>query len=78
IGDPLAHQAEQLLRLHAPYPGDDLVDEETFSEERFLVYQTSDTHHLIMDRGSHLADDLEIPSHLLANPEFFVSDWYMK
>ncbi|KAG2157806.1 uncharacterized protein EDB93DRAFT_1101114 [Suillus bovinus] len=38
----------------------------------------SDANHVIMDRGSHLEDDIEIPSTLLANPAFFVSDWYAR
>ncbi|KAG2126511.1 hypothetical protein DEU56DRAFT_697882, partial [Suillus clintonianus] len=78
MGDPLARRAEHLLRLHVPYPGDDLESENTFSEERFLVYRTSETHHVIMDRGSHLGDDLVILSNLLKNPRFCVSGWYAK
>ncbi|KAG1859921.1 hypothetical protein C8R48DRAFT_605427, partial [Suillus tomentosus] len=78
IGDPLVRRAEAILRQNAPYPGDDLGKEETLSSERFLIYRTSETRHLIMDRASHLEDDIEIPSFLLNNPNFFISDWYMK
>ncbi|KAG2119711.1 uncharacterized protein F5147DRAFT_563758 [Suillus discolor] len=76
IGDPLARRAEELLRRDAPYPGDDLTNEETFSDERFLIYRISDTRHVIMDHASYLEDEVEIPSYLLRNPAFFVSDWY--
>jgi hypothetical protein len=31
-----------------------------------------------MDRGSHLSEDIKIPSDLLSNPQFFISDWYLK
>jgi hypothetical protein len=41
LGDPLSHRAEKLLREHAPYPGKDLVSEDTFGRDRFLVYQVS-------------------------------------
>ncbi|KAG1894470.1 uncharacterized protein F5891DRAFT_961436, partial [Suillus fuscotomentosus] len=78
IGDPLARRAEAILRQNAPYPGDDLGKEETLSSERFLIYRTSETRHLIMDRASHLEDDIEIPLFLLNNPNFFISNWYMK
>ncbi|KAG2052167.1 hypothetical protein BDR06DRAFT_888432, partial [Suillus hirtellus] len=78
IGDPLARRAEEILRQNAPYPGDDLGKEETLSPERFLIYRISETCHVIMDSGSHLGIDYEIASYLLHNPNFFISDWYMK
>jgi hypothetical protein len=78
LGDPLACRVEKLLREHAPYPGDDLVSKDTFGRDRFLVYRVSDSHHVIMDRGSHLPEDVEIPSDLLSNLQFFISDWYLK
>ncbi|KAG2152977.1 uncharacterized protein EDB93DRAFT_1102748 [Suillus bovinus] len=78
LGDPTARWVEQVLRQSVPYPGDDLTNDETFSSERFLIYRVSETHHVIMDQGSHLREDIEIPSSLLAKPEFFVSDWYRR
>ncbi|KAG1793637.1 uncharacterized protein HD556DRAFT_1194370, partial [Suillus plorans] len=76
MGNPLARRTEQILRQNAPYPGDDLNGEETFSGGRFLIYRVSETWHLIMDHGSHLEDDIEIPLFLLENPAFFIRDWY--
>jgi hypothetical protein len=66
------------LRRHTPYPRDDLRGEETLSDKRFHIYRISETHHVIMDRAAHLWEDVEIPTSLLLNPEFCVSDWYAK
>lgn len=76
IGDPLARRAEEILRQSAPYPGDDLTSEETFAKDRFLIYRILAVRHIIMDHGTHLKEELEIPSFLLRNPVFFVGDWY--
>ncbi|KAG2134339.1 hypothetical protein BD769DRAFT_1325388, partial [Suillus cothurnatus] len=45
---------------------------------RFHIYRISETHHVIMDRAAYLWEDVEIPTSLLLNPEFCVSDWYAK
>ncbi|KAG1788017.1 uncharacterized protein HD556DRAFT_1199657, partial [Suillus plorans] len=76
IGDPLARRAEEILRQSAPYPGDNLTSEETFAKDRFLIYRISAVRHIIMDHGTHLKEELEIPSFLLRNPVFFMGDWY--
>ncbi|KAG1758610.1 hypothetical protein EDD22DRAFT_747556, partial [Suillus occidentalis] len=76
LGDPLADHAGEVLARHAPYPGDDLSNEKTFSGQCFVVYQTTDTHHVIMDGARRLEDDLLVPSDLLANPKFCLTDWY--
>ncbi|KAG1792610.1 uncharacterized protein HD556DRAFT_1203605, partial [Suillus plorans] len=76
MGDPLANKAKRLLALHAPYPGDNLEREESFSGQRFVVYWTSATHHVIMDGARQLEEDLLIPSILLRNPKFLLGDWY--
>ncbi|KAG1850151.1 hypothetical protein F4604DRAFT_1593080, partial [Suillus subluteus] len=76
LGDPIAEWAERLLMLHAPYPGDDLEKEESFSGQRFVVYKTSKTHHVILDGAQRLEDDLLVPSSLLRNPMFQLGDWY--
>ncbi|KAG2339213.1 hypothetical protein BDR05DRAFT_892254 [Suillus weaverae] len=76
LGDLLAEHAEQVLAHRAPYPGDDLSNEESFSGQRFVVYRTSETHHIVMDRARRLEDNLLVPSSLLANPKFCLMDWY--
>ncbi|KAG2118471.1 hypothetical protein DEU56DRAFT_699008, partial [Suillus clintonianus] len=76
LGDPLAERAEHLLASHAPYPGDDLEKEESFSGQRFIVYRTSDTHHVILDGARRSEEDLLVPSDLLANPKFLIGNWY--
>ncbi|KAG1883502.1 hypothetical protein F4604DRAFT_1544844, partial [Suillus subluteus] len=76
LGDPLAEQAQQLLAQQAPYPGDDLSNKSTFSGQRFVVYRTSDTHHVVMDGARRLEEDLLLDSTHLANPKFCVMDWY--
>jgi hypothetical protein len=78
MGNPLAQQAEEVLRRHMPYPRDDLRGEETLSDKRFHIYRISETHHVIMDRAAHLWEDVEIPTSLLLNLDFCVSDWYAK
>jgi hypothetical protein len=78
IGNPLAWQAEEVLRRHMPYPRDDLQGEETLSDKRFHIYRISETHHVIMDCAAHLWKDIEIPTSLLLNLEFCVSNWYAK
>ncbi|KAG1850686.1 hypothetical protein F4604DRAFT_1592793 [Suillus subluteus] len=75
LGDPWAERAQQLLALQAQYPGDDLSNEDTFTGQRFVVYQTSDTNHVIMDGARRLEDDLLVPSYL-TNPKFCLTDWY--
>ncbi|KAG2742092.1 hypothetical protein P692DRAFT_20749485, partial [Suillus brevipes Sb2] len=76
LGDPLAEHAQQALARRAPYPGDDLSNEESFSGQRFVVYRTSDTHHVVLDGARRLEEDLLLPSHLLENPKFCLTDWY--
>ncbi|KAG2106852.1 hypothetical protein BD769DRAFT_1366511 [Suillus cothurnatus] len=71
LGDPLARRAEELLVINTPYPGDDISDGETFSAGQFTIYQTSETHHVIMDE-----EDLLVPSSHLQNPLFCLGDWY--
>lgn len=76
LGDPLAEEAERLLSLHAPYPGDDLKKEESFSGQCFVIYRVSNTHHVIMDGARRQEEDMTIPSALLRNPRFPMGDWY--
>ncbi|KAG2123515.1 hypothetical protein BD769DRAFT_1359454, partial [Suillus cothurnatus] len=76
LGDPLSERAEQLLVQHAPYPGDDLENERSFSDQRFVIYRTSDTHHVIMDGARRSEEDLLVPTRLLQNEKFRLSDWY--
>ncbi|KAG1853451.1 hypothetical protein DFJ58DRAFT_619974, partial [Suillus subalutaceus] len=75
LGDPLAERARQLLAQRAPYSGDDLSNEGTFSRQCFVVYQTSETHHVVMDGARRLEEDLLLDSTNLANPKFCVMDW---
>ncbi|KAG1810085.1 uncharacterized protein HD556DRAFT_1204116, partial [Suillus plorans] len=76
LGDPIAERAEQLLALYAPYPGDDLENETSFSGQRFVIYRTSDTHYVVMDGARRLEEDLVVPITLIQNEKFCLSDWY--
>ncbi|KAG0705860.1 hypothetical protein DFH29DRAFT_996511 [Suillus ampliporus] len=65
LGDPTARRGEQKLAASGPYPGDDLTNDETFSGQRFHIYQTSPTHHCILDKARRTENDVLVPSDLL-------------
>ncbi|KAJ7257637.1 hypothetical protein C8J57DRAFT_1234783 [Mycena rebaudengoi] len=52
------------------YPGDDHIQE----EQRFVVYQTSATKHVIMD--NMINEDVLVPTPLILTPAFDISAWY--
>ncbi|KAJ6487500.1 hypothetical protein C8R47DRAFT_955557, partial [Mycena vitilis] len=61
---------EAFLQAGQPYPGDDHVQ----AEQRFLVYQISDSEHIVMD--NMLDEDVPLPTRFIRNPEFDVIAWY--
>ncbi|KAJ7362726.1 hypothetical protein DFH08DRAFT_642493, partial [Mycena albidolilacea] len=70
IGDIVAQFAEFALHMSQPFPG----ETESQTEKRFLIYQVSETEHVIMDNLT--ADDVVIPSEYLRNPAFTFGLWY--
>ncbi|KAF8190712.1 hypothetical protein K438DRAFT_1971012 [Mycena galopus ATCC 62051] len=72
---PTARAAEQIaaeafLQAGQPYLGDDHIQ----AEERFLVYQTSDTEHVIMD--NMIDEDVLIPTRFIRDADFDIIAWY--
>jgi hypothetical protein len=70
-----AHAAEQIaaeafLQHGQLYPGDDHVQE----EQCFLIYQMSDTEHVIMD--NMIDEDILIPTQFIRDPDFDIIAWY--
>ncbi|KAJ7181753.1 hypothetical protein C8R43DRAFT_828116, partial [Mycena crocata] len=61
---------EAFLQHGQPYPGDDHVQ----GGSRFMVYQTSDTEHIVMD--NMLDIDTFIPTAYIRDVEFDVVAWY--
>jgi hypothetical protein len=61
---------EAFLQAGQPYPGDDHIQE----EQHFLVYQMSDTEHIVMD--NLLDEDVPLPTHFVCDHEFDVIVWY--
>ncbi|KAJ7085143.1 hypothetical protein B0H15DRAFT_765057, partial [Mycena belliarum] len=62
--------AETFLQHGQPYPGDDHVQD----EDRFLVYQISDTEHIIVDNMTDL--DVPIPTAFLRDDTLDLIAWY--
>ena len=78
MGDPLARCAEQALLKGVLYPGDHSEMSSDPLRERFMVYRTSTTHHVICD-GWHCRDpddEMLVCSDLLLSSEFNLGDWY--
>lgn len=61
---------EAFLQFGQPYPGDDHVQ----TEPRFLVYQTSDTEHVVMD--NMVDGDVLIPTQFILDDSFDIIAWY--
>ncbi|KAJ7016541.1 hypothetical protein C8F04DRAFT_875385, partial [Mycena alexandri] len=61
---------ETFLQAGQPYPGDDQVQ----AEQRFLVYQTSDTHHIVMD--NMLDQDVPLATRFVRDLDFDIVAWY--
>ncbi|KAJ7203300.1 hypothetical protein GGX14DRAFT_652149 [Mycena pura] len=62
--------AEAFLQAGQPYPGDDHIQD----ERRFLVYQTSDTEHIVMDNMTD--NDVLISTHHIRDTDFDIIEWY--
>ncbi|KAJ7507794.1 hypothetical protein B0H11DRAFT_1611493, partial [Mycena galericulata] len=62
--------AEAFLQHGQPYLGDDHIQ----TESRFLVYQTSDTEHVIMDNMTN--EDVLIPTRFILDSSFDIIAWY--
>ncbi|KAJ3979125.1 hypothetical protein F5890DRAFT_1383355, partial [Lentinula detonsa] len=77
FGDPLAERIEYALSQSAPFPGEQVSNNDVQSIERFVAYRTSENTHLILDS---LYDELEIqiPTLLLTNPDFEPGTWYAR
>ena len=75
-GDPISRRAEELL-TGIVYPGDEFGDESQDNERRFCIYQTSDTHNVVID---HVHEGrcvtLYVPRASLEDPEFRIDSWY--
>jgi hypothetical protein len=61
--------AEAFLQHGQPYPGDDHIQ-----DERFLVYQTSEMEHIVMD--SMIDEDVPIPTAFICDDKFDIIAWY--
>ncbi|KAJ7605720.1 hypothetical protein FB45DRAFT_682102, partial [Roridomyces roridus] len=62
--------AEAFLQAGQPYPGDaDIQD-----APRFLVYQISDTQHIIMD--NMLDEDVPISTRFIRDSDYDLVAWY--
>jgi hypothetical protein len=62
--------AESVLQRGQQYPGDAYIQE----ERRFLVYQMSDTEHIIMD--NMINEGVPFPTRYLRDPEFDIAASY--
>lgn len=62
--------AAAVLQAGQPYPGDVDIQE----EQRFLVYQISDTQHIIMD--DMLDEDVPVPTHYIRDTDLDLVAWY--
>jgi len=75
-GDLISWRAEELL-TGIVYPGDEFGDESQDNERRFCIYQTSDTHNVVID---HVHEGrcvtLYVPRASLEDPEFRIDSWY--
>ena len=80
MGDPLAHRVEYILCQGCPFPGDKPSLPETPVKDRFCVYRTSATQHVICDdrRSPDQESDTLIDLKLLMNSEFNLGHWYAK
>ncbi len=77
LGDVRAAAAEFTLSRGAPYPGESTTWIKA-SEHMFLCYETSNTHHVIIDslyKGT-ACETVEIWSSILQQPDFPLIDWY--
>ena len=80
MGDPLACQAEYILCQGCPFPGNEPSLPEPPVKDRFCVYRTSATQHVIWDNHCLLdqESDMLIDSELLMNSEVNLGHWYTK
>ncbi|KAJ7089978.1 hypothetical protein C8R44DRAFT_751228 [Mycena epipterygia] len=62
--------AENTLHLAQPFPGDDACQ----TEKRFLIYQVSDSEHIVMDNKTD--QDVLIRTEYLLDPCFDLGSWY--
>jgi hypothetical protein len=76
IGDLYAFNAELVLEMGQPYPGDAEGVEFNGTERRFCVYRTTETQYVIMD--SITDDDRLIDDAHLRDPRFELGLWYAR
>lgn len=62
--------AENTLHLAQPFPGDDACQ----TEKRFLIYQVSDSEHIVMDNKTD--QEVLIRTEYLVDPGFDLGSWY--
>ncbi|KAL0061538.1 hypothetical protein AAF712_011625 [Marasmius tenuissimus] len=76
IGDSIAENAQFVLHLHGPYPGDELRWGATESH-RIDVWKIDEGTYEITDLESEF-EPIKIPKYLLEIPSFNLSTWYAK
>lgn len=63
-----------MLQSAQPYPGDESIGDDGFSEGHFFLYTVSDTEYVLMDHQRD--EELTILIESLYNPDFMPALWY--
>jgi hypothetical protein len=75
-GDPVSRSAEERL-TGISFPGDEFGDASQDGAEHFCIYQTSDTHNIVIDHvHQERGITLYVPRQSLEDPKFRIDSWY--